>query len=1241
MSGLGIPLGGDVEDAINDMGGTVGEAGDASVGLIGPNQGVVFAYLERLSDGQRWLLTVGLAEDAILPTGTPNHVDLTGDGNADLSVGIGVSFATAGGGLQVDRARIETERVAASEVLPAFRIVARADSGAVWPADGPDDEMDQIRFAHVGFGTATADAHVPDRLVLTIEPRGLDPAARVQRTCAVGDWPVDPAENDGSEFGVTVEIVDGPAPTVFEVVWAAGAEMHDTAANGALLIASPTASPYVELNAASNGAIVAIPPATAAEAMQITLSLATTGALRTDTVLDACLFLDPDDAAALLDRHVALELSADVVLDLDLQLTTHDAATAASTTTIVLDAVPTSLSARLLPSRNTTAEPPPAVDGSGQDAWLAYRAGDTLGRLELDVPGTIGVQVHDLPSDVGVTAAGGMTTTFLARVGLANDLSSPLPTGIGRAVVELGAVRSGAPTDAIDVRLLAGGDTRIGVPGLSDARFRIGLGPTADGPMLERPLVLQWGFDPDVVGAALPATLELEDVGGLSGTGELDHVPLDGDVTNAFADDSGTHDLALDVGETRFGDGEADLQRPDTHPDGAMHLRLVTSALTSVRAVWTDDPASDAPFQVVDIGRIDDVASSVPGGLGAHLVVIDDVIGAPHTLVPLPELRLELTDAHVLVGASRLGRVHVDVTTADVVVFDLAAAALWRPRMPQQQFGVAVLVALQPEDADDSPTRTLLHIGNLANGQLAGTLTTAEDQLRVELTGRLERVKVLHLDTPTPTDAVAHTADGVRVEVGVPTTPRRSIVQLLTTPRPGTAEEDTELTLDTDGTGALVAEVSLHDPAGLGPVADEEGDLLPIRHINSSLAVPSGTTRAHFGAAVEISANAPGLTGRVAIASGIDGLTAVRATPQIATETEARADGKQLVRSLTARVYGLQEARMESNEAWRDDDIGLLTHRADSALSIGLAPDRPNTSLRITTRGIDTPGAELRDLGRTRLSGVADSLNIVSRTGVELPGTEAELTAGGGAIAAEGETWSEPPIIPWEGPDAGTVIGTGLAEMVFESMPTRLRLVKIPLERIGEIAGALQAEEGRIALGNLFEVEGELRLRNVLQLDWDRTRGSRHKLTLSKIACLRVSSDGGPGELWIRQLGKRNVAFGDEEPQFNVVTIGPATATMATDAYETFRDSGPPFHWTDLNGAWDAAAKVQLKGFSGWLQVGIGLPPSDDDVQSGDWWLRAVDGMEVLGINLPGDVSLGSTSGTMLDKNPINDVCGG
>lgn len=1223
--------------------------GGTGGGALGGTSGPFFAYVERLRDRRRWLATVVLGVDGTFPPGplAVNFVDLDDDGQAEVSVQVRVSMVSNLSSPTIDRVEVSFRRLRPGRVVDGYRLYLRADGEAVFDADTSAD-LSEVPFVFLGFDGPANRVDVPDRLDLVVVPRGLDsdtPSTWVPRACATGTWSRDAAEADGQQFDISLRVVQGTAPTSFQAGLVTGGQPHP-GSHGPLRVASPTQSPYLAAPAPVGDAVVARPDSAGATLVRVELQVKAAGVTAGTTTLDLdlCLWreLVAGGAPGLLDTQLAATVTGSIRADLAAVVTSRDAG---GTTTASVDVgdLPTQVALRLLPARRV---PDPSTPGSdGQDAWLGYVANEVLGHVQVEVSPASGVplwlRAESVPTRSGVTHAGLLEDVFVVRLGDPDDLASALAAGIGRAGLEFGPHRHGVLGDLVEVRQSAGSVSapatwRFAVPGLDHLDVRLDAPATPGGGLLDRDLRLRYHLS----GAPQPlaAEVHLDAVAGFAGTATAAGLPHALELRHTVPAPGG-HELRLDLGEVRLGGLDALLQRPapgpaDPLPYGRIeaHVRW----LASFQATWSQDTAG---LVAARLGALVDPAAGIPGGLGQLAVALDRTPAASPLLALVPELRFELIalpgDPRLLVGAAGLARarferqasgLQVEVVRADPAFREATGPPVVMTHMPtdrsvrRRDYSLAVLHHAAPTDRS-APRRTVVHVGHL-HDRLQATLTFADGSFSVATEGRLERLKAVHLEQPRGSGP-QWDADTLRAEVSMLRVPARLDVTV-------------GKVITVDPSEAVTVLTSVRDPGGIG-------------HVNATLALPAGESRVDTSVQHTTAVSAgtgPGATGRVGLSEQVDGLVAVRAAPQvfvhsdtITTET-GEVDGTTALRAMTARVYGLRRLLLVSTPVERPGS-GMLTKTANTSIELDLDPSRPNTALRVATVGADLPGRPVRPLSRMRLSAVSPLLRITSTSGDELWQTASLIESLSGPIAAEGDTWAEPPQIPWDGPAAGTLVGVGLTEARLEQLPTRLRQVTLPFDAVADTAGVagMLSASGFFGGGTVIEVVGSMRIARLLQLGWGRSRGGQDKWSRTDAECIRVSSDSG-GRLWLRQLEKRGAPF-DEAGQLNIVVDAGTIATLAVDAYEAIVTRGTsPLHWSKVNGRWKPSAKIALKGFSGWVQV-TGTPwnPTDESVRSGNWWLRAVGAFAVLFGR--SDVSFGNTSGTGFDKNPIDDVCGG
>lgn len=885
-----------------------------------------------------------------------------------------------------------------------------------------------------------------------------------------------------------------------------------------------------------------------------------------------------------------------------------------------------------------------STDAAADEPWLDYRADRSLDHLDLDVIGTFWLWLDALPTAVGFTQAGDLADeAFAVELGHPDDLTTPLPSAIDRVAVELGPARGGPPTDALDIhQTVTGSDTtwRLAVPGLDVASVDIASPPSSDAGLLEREVHAHaslGGADQPI-----PGSLHVDDVAGFAGDGTMESVPSEQEVSHV-PDGDGGHELVIEFGDERFGALDATLRRDPASAPGDLPYHRVDARvrwLPSLGAEWTENTV-DGSLASARIGDVDDASAPVDGGLGEVAAALDADADADPTLAPEPNLRFEqveedATPSRVLVSAADLGRARFEAlgqAEAEEEGIEVEVVRAMHPfrlggsmataREQRSEYSVAVVRAT---DADGTPTRTLVHGGHL-HRRLQATITTG-DALQIATEGAVDRLKALNMVNPVETPA--WTADGRRADVSIPRLPEQMTVSV---------GDTTTLQIP----AAMRATVGLQHPDGIGGAND--------RHVNARVAVPAGTTTldtAGEGVSVD-GGEEHGITGRVALSRALNDLTAVRATPQAFDHSDTQGDGSSERVATTARVYGLRNVTMQSTSFSRAEP-GLLEAGSTLDLDVALAASRPNPSFRIGTVGADAPGRDSRWQSRVRLADLAHRLSVRTREGEKPWQTRVEASATAGALAADGDIWAEPAQVPWDGPAAGELVGVGLVEAVLESLPVELRMVGLPFrappgnadpsDRDGFLAAPGRFHAG----GQLIEVTGSLQVRDMLQLGWARSKGDEDKWSRSDIACLQVDADDG-GQFWLRQLEDRDAPLDDSDSKLNLMVDPAARVSMAVDNYDhdTTRGSEPS-NWRDVSGSWSPAAKLQLKNFAGWVKIDpedtnppvLDFNPTTEDVRSGNWWVRQVGGFPVAG-----DVSLGNTSGTTLDKNPIDDPCGG
>lgn len=901
-------------------------------------------------------------------------------------------------------------------------------------------------------------------------------------------------------------------------------------------------------------------------------------------------------------------------------------------------------------NRSTTA--------AADEPWLDYRADRALDHLDLDVEGAFWLWLDALPTAVGFTQAGELADeAFAVELGDPDDLTTSLPSPIDRAAVEIGPARRGSPGGDIDVyQTVAGSDItwRLAVPGLEFASVDVGSPPSADAGLLDRELNAHaslGGADPPIGGS-----LHVDDVAGFAGDGTIEGFPPELQVSHV-PDGGGGHELTVDFGEERFGALDATLRRDPASAPGDLPYHRVDARvrwLSSLRAEWAQN-TDDGSLENARIGDVDDVSQPVDGGLGQVAAALDADPDADPTLAPEPKLRFEQVDladdSRLLVGAADLGWARFE-NLADGVEVEVVRAPHpfrmmnMRAAAHEQQSDYSIAVARTTE-TDDTPARTLVHGGHL-HRRLQATITTADDDLHISTEGVVDRLKALHMVEPVGDPA--WNADGLRADVSLPRLPERMDVSV---------GDTTALQIP----AATRATVGLQNPDGVGGAKEQ--------HVNAQVALPEGeTTLNTAGEGVSVDGGAEhGITGRVALSRALNDLAAVRATPQAFNHGDTQSDGSSERVATTARVYGLRSFTAQTTSFRRSqetprsrDELGLNDAASNLDLDVSLAPSRPNTSFRIGTFGADAPGRDPRWQSRVRLADIAHELSVRTCEGKKAYQTRVEASSEVGPLADGGDVWAEPAQIPWDGPAAGELVGVGLVEAVLESLPVELVMVGLPFRNDPEYAdpsiscqpadpsgrdGFLNAGSDFHAGGQLIEVTGSLRVRDMLRLGWSRSDDDEDKWSRSDIACLQVDADDG-GQFWLRQLENRDSPLDDSESKLNVMVDSSVRVSMAVDNYEhTTTRGSEPSNWREFSGDWSPSAKLQLKNFAGWVKVdpdlaGIttGLSPTDDNVRSGDWWVRQVGGWAG-SVDLPGDVSLGSTSGTTFDKNPLDDVCGG
>jgi len=870
-------------------------------------------------------------------------------------------------------------------------------------------------------------------------------------------------------------------------------------------------------------------------------------------------------------------------------------------------------------------------NAAADEPWLEYRADQSLERLELDVEDTLWLWLEGLPKRVGFTQAGDLSTeAFVVDAGDPDDLENPLPSAIDRVALELGPNRDDPPSDELEVhQTVTGGATtwRLAVPGLTHVGVDIDAPPSQDAGLLDRTIEANVSLG----GAEQPldGTLRVDDVSGFEGSGTIQDFPTTVRLTHV-PDGDGGHDLDLTFGEERLGGVDVSASRsPQASIEEFPYRRIDARIrwLPALGATWTQSPA-DGSLQHAKLGHHTDVTSVIDGGLGQVTLALDQDADADPVLAPAPKLRFEQVarsdDSRLLVGAAALGRARFDALDDGVEVEVVRAPHPYSMnRMAthmQERSSEYSLAVVRESDADGTPARTVVHGGNLRN-RLQATLTTGEEGLEIETEGVLERLKALHMVKPT--GEPGWDADGLRANVSIPRLPESM----------GVAVGDTT-TLELPA--AMRARVGLRNPEGIGAAAE--------RHVDARIAVSEGsTTLDTAGDGISVDAgDGHGITGRVALSRALDDLTAIRATPQAFDHSDTEPDGSSTRVSTTARVYGLRRFDVSSSTITRNKP-GLLETASNLDLGVELDPDRPNPSFRIETFGADTPNRDPRWQARARLADIADDITLRMRAGEKPWQTRIDAAARGGPLAEEGDLWAEPAQVPWDGPAAGELVGVGLLEAALESLPVEVTFVTLPFAADpgnadpSDRSGYMSGPGGSFHPGGqLIEVTGSLEIRDMLQLGWARSGGGKDKWARSDIACLRVEADEG-GQFWLRQLADRGVDIADSKTKLNIMVDSSARVTMRAENYSDLTSrGGDPTHWSAFNGSWTPAAKLLLKNFAGWTQVDPGLFPVTDDVKSGNWWVRSVGGFPIAG-----DASLGSTSGTTFDKNPIDDVCGG
>lgn len=872
-------------------------------------------------------------------------------------------------------------------------------------------------------------------------------------------------------------------------------------------------------------------------------------------------------------------------------------------------------------------DPANRVTDAGVDSpWIDYRADRALDEFTLDIIDKFRFRVDDLPDAVGFTHAGRFDETLLVELGDPDDLTKSLPTAITSVAVEIGEHRNWTPSNNPEISQTANSTEtwELAVPGLDFLETRLETPPEDDADLFDRPVLV----DVRLGGASRPidGVIDIDNIEGFSGGGTLSSVPS---AVRFWSDPGDEHDIVLNFGNERLEGLDVTFNRePDEVPEGDgipyNRFEALIHWLSSLRVEL--NRRSDGTITAGRIGAVEDISEPIAGGLGLLTAALDADQHADPVMNRQPELRFEqeeLDADRLLVGAVDVGRVEAELLENGISLDIKRVLSPYRPEAHEvlretEDYSLAVIRAVGGENAES--TRTLVHAGHLPQ-RLQTTIEAGDDDLHVSTRGELKRVKLLHLDDPISREGPDWTASELRVDAAVPTIP--DDLTLLV---------DEQTTIDVSE--AMRADIELRDPSGLGDGED--------RHIDSRLAIPKGETRLTTGdESMSVDAGEGyGVTGRVALSRELDDLRAVRATPQVFDYSDTQADGKSERVTTTARIYGLQSFEVATGPVYRNGE-GLNRRGSDIALSAGLDSERPNRGFRIATFGSDEPERPPRWQSRTRLAEVSDNLNVRMKDGVEPGQSYVSATSESGVLAAEGDIWAEPAEIPHDGPAEGDLVGVGRVEAVIETLPIELTLVGLPFDDApgetdpSERDGYLESEGEFTSSGQLFEVRGDLRLRDVIQMGWSVSDGDDDRWARNELACLDIASDTG-GQVWIRQNETREVEFENMDAELNIMIDDSTRVTL--DAYNYVSDttrSNKPTEWQTFNDDWNAAARLQLDNFAGWIQVVQSASPTDDEVESGDWWLRSVGDMKLL----PADVSVGSTSGPWLSKFPLDDVC--
>ncbi|MDP9022138.1 MAG: hypothetical protein M3N57_05435, partial [Actinomycetota bacterium] len=774
---------------------------------------------------------------------------------------------------------------------------------------------------------------------------------------------------------------------------------------------------------------------------------------------------------------------------------------------------------------------------------------------------------------------------------------------------------------------------------------------TDGGGFLARPLTAEYRLDG--IEGPLAGTVSLDDVAGFSGAFSLEDIPLHVNASHVPGD---RHELVFDQHEHRFGAITGSVTRAAAVPGETNRVKADVARLSSFGAAFA---LSDGDPVLVEVGRVDDVAQPIPGGLGQVAFSLDEDAAATPNLALAPSLRLELltvAEDHTLVAATGLRRVR----------YGRGRHAHGRPSDP----GDLILVTI---DGRHEPPPTIMTHRPPSGSRFApysaslllhqppepGTPPTADP---AATPGRRRWVHAGHLDGPVTVEVrpgpptvivVDGTLSRVRYEERAGTRTTDAAVPHLAGTVTLTVGEDQA---DVDTGTPLAVDLSLRAADGLSD------DPTSPRELALRGAVPAGTTAYTSGTTDSAdtltvsTSHATGATARVAVGWRLDRLTAVRAVPQVhstsvvdrrlVAEDETRTAS--FSDALTARIYGLHRLKVATSDVERASEVAaFLRVVTNTDAEIELYPERPNRALRVVAYGMDTlDSGPPRLHGRMRLSDLSPHVKLVTTHGDEAWQTAMEMRSlhDGVPIAREGSQVGYPGQFPWDGPSGGSFIGIGLSEVMFAELPQRLMLVPLPFEDAAPtdgMAGLIDAGARDVG-GQRISVHGTLRLREILTMGWDRSKGDKHAWRRVDAKCLTVVSNDRFEHFWLRQISDRGADLDDDESTLNVIVTGNARVTMDTWIYgTTYPRSEDPKHADDLSGDWKPKARMQYENFNGILKVnaddGSGPAGIDDDDSSGGWYVKSVGAF--LGLL---DVSLGSNrwSTLDLDASSLGDPCG-